>query len=223
MITGRSSSGSRVAAIAVALTVVAVATTRAHRRDEYLQAARLAVDPDRVRLELALVPGMSIVDRVLPEIDVNGDGLIGSAEARTYSQKLVSGLILEVDRRPIHLVMTDVQVSPLPSMRQGEGAISITAVAALPNLDTGDHRLHYRNTHRSDISAYLANALVPTSDHVTITSQERDVRQQDLVIAYRLNAALPARQVSWTATALGGVALLALVLTVWLSARIWRV
>jgi hypothetical protein len=222
MITGRSSSGSRAAAVAVALTVVAVATTLAHRRDEYLQAARLAVDPDRVQLELALVPGVAIVDHVLSEIDINGDGQIGSAEARTYSQKLVGGLILEIDHRPLRLVMTDIQVSPLPSIRRGEGAISITAAATLPALDAGDHRLHYRNTHRSDIGAYLANALVPASDRVTITSQERDDRQQDLVIAYQLHSALPAPKATWTATALEGMALFALVLALWLSARIWR-
>jgi hypothetical protein len=38
-------------------------TASAHRRDEYLQAARIAVGPDRVRIELDLTPGMAVADR----------------------------------------------------------------------------------------------------------------------------------------------------------------
>ena len=89
--------------------------------------------------------------------------------------------------------------------------LSIGAVAALPALGAGDHRLHYRNVHQSEVSVYLANALVPVTDRVTITRQERDVDQRDLVIAYTLSAAQPASAQAWIGLAVGAVLLVGLV------------
>ena len=45
--------------LALALTIAGGAGVSAHRRDEYLQAARLAIDPGRVQLELDLTPGIA--------------------------------------------------------------------------------------------------------------------------------------------------------------------
>ena len=58
MTTERSSRAGNGAASAIALmTAVIVGTAlSAHRRDEYLQAARIAIEPGRVELELALTP-----------------------------------------------------------------------------------------------------------------------------------------------------------------------
>ena len=42
-----------------------VAVVSAHRRDEYLQAARLALDPGRVQIELDLTPGIAVADAIL--------------------------------------------------------------------------------------------------------------------------------------------------------------
>jgi hypothetical protein len=63
----------------------------------------------------------------------------------------------------------------------------VQADAVLQHLSAGRHRLSYRNSHRRDISVYLANALVPENDRVAITAQTRDIAQRDLVIDFTLH------------------------------------
>jgi hypothetical protein len=203
MTTGRSSPASRrIAGIALAIAVSIVATPDAHRRDEYLQAARLAIDPDRVEIELDLTPGIAVADRVLAEIDPAGDGVIDAADASSYSKRVLASLALDVDGHPVQLTKTRAQFPTVDAMRQGEGTIRIHAVAGLPRLAVGDHRLTWRNTFRTDISAYLANALVPTSLRVTAIDQQRDVDQRELVISYRLTGAVLTFTEQWIAAVL---------------------
>ncbi|HXI29434.1 MAG TPA: hypothetical protein VNG89_13440, partial [Vicinamibacterales bacterium] len=60
--------------IAAAVFAGTVARVSAHRRDEYLQAARLAIDPGRVQIELDLTPGIALAEAILADIDRNRDG-----------------------------------------------------------------------------------------------------------------------------------------------------
>ena len=56
----------------LALTIAAGAATHlsAHRLDEYLQAARLGIDPDRVELQLDLTPGAAVPARIRRPVSV---------------------------------------------------------------------------------------------------------------------------------------------------------
>ena len=65
----------------------------AHRLDEYLHAARLAIDSTGVRLELSLTPGIAVADAVIRDIDADRDAVLSPAERRTYSQRLLNGLL----------------------------------------------------------------------------------------------------------------------------------
>jgi hypothetical protein len=220
MTTGRSSPANRhVAAIALTLAVNIVATAGAHRRDEYLQAARLAVDPDRVEIQLDLTPGIAIIDRVLGEIDPNGDGAIDGNEASSYSQGVLARVTLDIDGQPVELTKTGAQFPTVNAMRQGEGTIRIQAVGRLPRLATGDHRLTFRNTFRNDVGAYLANALVPTSLRVTAIDQQRDVDQRELIISYRLTDPLLTGTERWIAAAVLAVLLGAAGLAIYSARR----
>ncbi len=79
-ITGRSLRAGRSTALALALTAaVAISTAAsAHRRDEYLQAARLAVEPGRVELELDLTPGIAVSAATIADIDRDRDGVLSA-------------------------------------------------------------------------------------------------------------------------------------------------
>ena len=160
--------------------------TSAHRRDEYLQAARLAVDPDRVQVELNLTPGIAVAAAVLAEIDLNANRSISVAEARAYADRVLRVVALDVDGIPLRLGLVDSAFPTLDAVLTGEGTIHIRAVASMPHLADGLHHLRYRNAYRSEIGVYLANALVPASDRVTIAAQRRDVDQRDLVVDYML-------------------------------------
>jgi len=161
--------------------------TSAHRRDEYLQAARLGIDPDRVELALDLTAGIAVAEVVLSEIDLDKDGMVSVAEARAYSDRVLSAIALDVDGIPLRVELVESTFPTFDTVRKGEGTTRIQATASLPRLDDGLHHLRYRNAYRSDIGVYLANALVPASDRVIVAAQRRDVNQRDLVIDYMLS------------------------------------
>jgi len=187
--------GGRNTALALAVMTVVIATTRlsAHRRDEYLQAARLAIDPDRVQIALDLTPGIAVAEGVLAEIDHDANRSISAVEARAYSERVLSDIALDVDGVPLRVELVDSAFPTIDTMRRGEGTTRIHAVAPMPRLAVGLHHLRYRNTCRSDIGVYLANALVPASDRVTVAAQRRDVDQRDLIVDYRLRGDRAAR------------------------------
>jgi hypothetical protein len=176
-----------IGALTLLLVLMSGSWTSAHRRDEYLQAARLAIDPDRVELALDLTPGIAVADVVLSEIDVDRNGLISVAEARAYADRVLSAIALDVDGIPLRVELTESTFPTLDSVRNGEGTARLHAAASMPRLADGLHHLRYRNAYRSDIGVYLANALVPASDRVIVAAQRRDLYQRDLVIDYMLS------------------------------------
>ena len=161
--------------------------TSAHRLDEYLQAARLGIDPDRVELSLDLTAGIAVAEVVLSEIDRDKNGMISAAEARAYADRVLSAIALDVDGIPLRIELVESTFPAFDTVRSGAGTTRIQAVAKMPRLDDGLHHLRYRNAYRSDIGVYLANALVPASDRVTVSAQRRDIDQRNLVIDYRLS------------------------------------
>jgi hypothetical protein len=189
MTTVRSSlRSSWLAALTPLFILIAGESTSAHRRDEYLQATRVAIDPDRVEIELDLTPGIAVAQYILSDIDLDRDGSISAGEARAYSARVLAAIALDIDGAPLHLRLIDTASPRIDAVLNGEGMTRIRAAADLPRLAAGPHHLRYRNAHRPDVGVYLANALVPASDRVAITAQRRDVDQRDLVIDYTLRA-----------------------------------
>jgi hypothetical protein len=182
----RSSRSSARATLALVIVGLAGASASAHRLDEYLQAARVMIEPDHVDVELDLTPGVAVTGVVLPAIDRNRDGTISEDEARGYAAAVVSGLTLEIDGVPAALRVRRTGFPALQTLRDGMGTIQIRLAAALPALRPGAHRVRLRNDHLPAVSAYLANALVPASDRVDVTNQRRDYNQRVLDVDYVL-------------------------------------
>jgi len=186
----------------------------AHRRDEYLQAARIALAPDRARIDLDLTPGIAVAETVLADIDRDRSGTISAGEARDYARRVRQAITLDVDGTPLVVALADVRFPEIAAIRNGEGAIHIELGAIFPAASAGPHHLRYRNTHRADIGAYLANVLVPASDRVSVSSQRRDVDQRELVVDYVLRADPMVRARRWWLAAVAGV---------WIAlAVVWR-
>jgi hypothetical protein len=185
------------------MAIVGGAEVSAHRTDEYLQAARLAIRPRRVQIELDLTPGIALAEAILVDIDRNRDGSLSQDEQRAYGALVVSALTLEVDGTPVRAQLGDTSFPDAEAMRRGEGTIRIQLAATLAGLSRGPHQLLFRNSHRPDRSVYLANALVPDSDEIAVTAQRRDGGQRELIIDYVVRAA-PAT--STAALLLGSIA-----------------
>jgi hypothetical protein len=199
------------AAVAVAL-IAAVSFgsgVSAHRRDEYLQAARLAVEPGRVDLELDLTPGIGVSSATIADIDRDHDGRLSMEEKYAYGGRVFDAVVVALDGAPLHMTPVSSVFPDLDAFRHGEGTIHLRSTVALPPQAGGDHQLSFRNLDPRDGSVYLANALVPRSDRIVITAQRRDTTQRDLTIDYVLRPE-PATVLSlWTMAVLTGLALLA--------------
>jgi hypothetical protein len=189
--------------------VAGAAEVSAHRRDEYLQAARIAIEPGAVQLELNLTPGIELADAIVADIDLDRDGSLSQDEQRAYGSVVLSGLTLEVDGTPVRPRLTAATFPEVAAMKRGEGSIRIQLAGTLARPPAGPHQLLFRNRHHPDRSVYLANALVPVSPDVTVTAQRRDADQTEITIDYLLRAAPPRLAPAWL---LGGLAMGAVVL-----------
>jgi hypothetical protein len=212
MTTVRSSrAGKRTAALLLTAIVVALnAAMSAHRLDEYLQAARVAIEPNGVHLELSLTPGITVADSIVREIDKDGNGVLSSGEQWGYAQQVLSAIALRIDdTAPLHLDLVASNFPSVAAMHGGDTAITIRSNVAFPLLAAGPHRLFFRNQNASANSVYLANALVPESDQVAVTRQERDGDQRELTVAFVIRGTAGALSRRWVWISVVGALVLA--------------
>lgn len=179
--------------------IVASTVASAHRRDEYLQAARIGIERDRVVVRLDLTPGIAVADAIVTDIDRNRDGVLAIIEKQAYIQRVLSAITIEVDGHPLNARRLDVQMIPVSSFpdadafRRGEGTITLRWITPLPALSDGAHQLAWRNAFHHDDAVYLANALSPDSNEIEIRAQHRDPDQRDLTIDFAIHN----RQYAW--------------------------
>ena len=156
----------------------------AHRLDEYLQATRVSIELDRVTVEIDLTAGTSLAASVFGWIDTDGDGQLSGAERAAYARQVIDSVMLTADGRRVTLAVTGNDFPDRREMTEGIGAVRLRANARIPSAASGRHVLTYLNSHRSESSVYLANALVPTDNRIAITSQRRDPAQHMLTLEY---------------------------------------
>jgi hypothetical protein len=181
----------RYIALLVTIAIFAVLFPRAavaHRLDEYLQAARISVALDVIRVEINLTPGAAVADEILAAIDRDRNGEISEPEGRAYAESVVKSIALDIDGRAFPLTLDSEQIPSSTDMRRGEGIIRLLASTPMPSLSVGRHRLAFSNVHRSDISVYLINALIPADDRIRITGQSRDMLQHEFKMEYTVAA-----------------------------------
>jgi hypothetical protein len=204
--------------LALVLFAASSASSLAHRRDEYLQAARLAIDPDRIELELDLTPGIAVARDVVERIDVDRNRSISPGEAQSYAGLVLKDVALELDGVALRLDLAGQDSPAVDAMLAGEGTLRVRAAAETSHVTAGRHRLRYRNTHRPDIAVYLANALVPASDRIAITNQIRDVNQREFTVDYVVGRG-SARTLGYVTAGAIAFAFIALATARWRSAR----
>jgi hypothetical protein len=156
----------------------------AHRLDEYLQAARVSVERQRVVVEIDLTAGVSVARQVFSLIDTNGDGRISAAEGKTYGQQVLNSISLAVDGVTLSPGLASSLFPEFHEMNAGVGMIRLVGTVDFPASGAGAHELLFRNTHQPKISVYLANPLVPQDRQIEITGQWRDKEQRELTVDY---------------------------------------
>ena len=182
----RASNGDALVGLALALALGT--SVSAHRRDEYLQAARIAVEPDHVAIELDLTPGAAVADALLATIDGDRDGSLSTMEQAAYVRRVLGEMSLVLDGRPLPLQLASSTFPDLGEARRGEAAVRLLIHTGVADLRPGPHQLAFTNAHLPEHSAYLANALVPESRRIAVTAQRRTVDQHELTIDFTLDA-----------------------------------
>jgi hypothetical protein len=178
----------RVLAVTSALLIGASAGVDAHRLDEYLQAARVAVTPTSVVVYLDLTPGVTLAADIIGRLDGDGDGRVSPVEAEAYGRAVVADLEARLDGAPLPLALGRVEVPTTGEMRDGVGTIRVELTADVVGPSPGRHLFELRNMHRSDQGVYLANALMPETSDVAILRQQRDLRQQAFQLHYEVRS-----------------------------------
>jgi hypothetical protein len=164
-------------------------TLLAHQLDEYLQATLVVIEPDRVRLQINLTPGVAVAEQVLALVDRDRDGVISTNDAASYCELVKRDLIVRLDERVMKLKCT-ASYFPGPSeLRTGWGFIQMEFSAAPGSLAVGDHTLAIENRHFANISVYLVNAAQPAPSSVQIKDQTRNDNQSTAEIRFTLPAA----------------------------------
>jgi len=162
-------------------------TANAHRLDEYLQATRISIAADRIKVEFNLTPGAAVADDVFATIDADRDEKISPAEGSAYVESFVRSLSLDVDGELRSLSLDTYSIPSLKDMRHGEGVLRLRATARTPIASAGHHQLAFANKHRSDIGVYLINALIPADNRIRITGQTRDMLQHEFKMDYAVS------------------------------------
>lgn len=190
------------------------ATAAAHVLDQYLQVAQIALAPGGARVELRLIPGVQVADRVFAMIDINGDGQISSAEEQAYARRVLQDMALEVDGRRTPLALTGVEFPSRREMNEGTGAIRLDFAAEAALGAAGAHQLCFRNDHLPELGVYLVNALVPTTSEIKISGQRRDPLQREMRLSLHVIPEDTRGRRTWT-----GVLVLCLCLVLLFSRR----
>ena len=148
-----------------------------HRLDEYLQATLVTIEPETLRLQINLTPGVAVAEQVLALIDADRDGVVSTNEAAAYGGKLKRELIVKFDDREVELKLAGSNFPPVTELRAGSGIIQVEFVAKIGPLSAGPHRMKFENRHMPIIGVYLFNAAQSRLKSVEIQGQKRNKTQ----------------------------------------------
>jgi hypothetical protein len=184
----------------------------AHRLDEYLQATRIEVEFDCIKMEINLTPGAAVANDVIAMIDRDRNGEISENERTSYARDVVESLSVEIDGQRQPLNVNTSSIPPIADMKRGEGVIRLGAAARISGAASGHHHLRFATTHRSDIGIYMVNALVPSDARVRIHGMSRDMLQRQFDLDYSISPSKRAIEIAAVWPPLLGLVLTAVIL-----------
>jgi hypothetical protein len=162
------------AAAAILLSIATPVT--AHRLDEYLQATLIAVEKNRLEVQVRLTPGVAVLPFVLAGIDTNADGVISESEQRVYAERVLGDLSVAIDGDRLRPTLVSMRFPATWEMKEGLGEIRLEFSADLPR-NGSKRKLIFENHHQSRIAAYLVNCLVPRDPDIRLIAQNRNDSQ----------------------------------------------
>jgi hypothetical protein len=166
-----------------ALVLLAATPASAHRLDEYLQATTIALEKQRVQIDMRLAPGVEVFPAVLGDIDRDSDGVASEAEQQAYPKRVLSDIALTADGTRIPLRLVSSHFPPPELLQSGRGEIQLRFEATLYGKAV-NRKLTFENHHQSRISSYLVNGLVPQDPDIKLSAQQRSYDQSLYQLEY---------------------------------------
>jgi hypothetical protein len=161
---------------AAAILLLAGMPAFAHRLDEFLQGTLIAVEENRVTAQMTLTPGVAVFPMLMPEIDLDSDGVISGIEQRAYAGRVLGDLSIAIDGHALTPHFLSAQFPSIEEMKEGRGEIRIDFDLSL-RAGGATRKLTLENHHQSRIAAYQVNCLVPRSPDIRILAQNRNYSQ----------------------------------------------
>jgi hypothetical protein len=202
---------------AAAILVLAAPSALAHRLDEYLQGAIIAVEKTRVDVELTLTPGVAVFPRLIVDIDTDGNGVVSTTEQQAYVGRILRDLTLKIDGQPLTSRLLSMEFPAIGEMKEGRGEIRIEFESALP-AGGPNRKLTLENHHQNQIAAYQVNCLVPRDPDIRILAQKRNYSQSYYELDF-VQAGVPSnpRSLAWLAGVQRPLGTVGLLLIAWLA------
>lgn len=159
--------------ILILLLLFLASSANAHRLNEYLQATTILLGRNSVMLRVTLTPGSDIAQKILMDIDRNGDGIISGKEQQAYTVFFLQGLSVNIDDRPVLLHLLSWNFPTAEAIKKGMGDIQLFLTAAMAN-SSSKHQLIFKNNGQGSTAIYLVNCLMPEDPNIRITTQSRN-------------------------------------------------
>jgi HupE / UreJ protein len=181
------------------LTLIGLAATPAlaHRLDEYLQATIFSIEPGIIHATMRLVPGVAVTPGVIASIDSNHDGVLSPDEQHRYAERVLGDLQLNEDGHILPLHLASVTFPSVDQMKMGTGEIELAFSADLAAV-RGEHQLTFENHHRSGISVFLVNSLVPRDKNLQLEAQSRNQNQSFYQVTFAEAGSVTAQGFTWS-------------------------
>src|SRR5689334_6620779 len=91
--------------------VLLPSTVFAHRLDECLQSAIVAIEPEGIRLNIHLTRVVAVAEQVLTLLDRDHDGMISTDATAAYAELLKHDLQVKLDERRFALRLVSAETS----------------------------------------------------------------------------------------------------------------
>lgn len=184
------------------LFVLSPAPAGAHPLDEAMQFSTLTLDKDQITIEIEIMVGPLLVDRIDDAVDTDHDGQFSAAEQQAWGQQLTHHVSLRVDDRAIPLRLLYVRVPTFRALINGQECVFVRYQAnlgAVSDPPDSTHRVTYVNNYMEKLSFYATSVLIRDGVDMDIWGWRDDGSVYHF--NYRLtNAPTPTPTLSLTAT-----------------------
>ncbi|WP_240161998.1 hypothetical protein [Gluconacetobacter azotocaptans] len=125
---------------------------------------------------MRLTPGVDVADRVIGQIDRNGDGILSAEEQQAYARRIARSLSFSLNGKSVSLRPEAGAFPTIDAMKGGAGVIDM-AFDVKTRLENGNYRLAYRNKASGPETVWLANCLLPQDPSIHVLQQKRSEDQ----------------------------------------------